>query len=195
LREPSLPSLPSRLLGDRERPRMTISNIRPIENGWMMFDLNVGGFVIKRCKWKPATGSIKFPVRRTKNGGLKPVIHAYGAFVRRVRALLESGEARTPRDRTPCELRIHGLREVAGDWWVFGFTVRGVTIWGCRYKPQTGSIQLPVTFSPGANHRKRVVHAPGVHINRLRKALLEQAQVEDRWWAPQSSEAELVGVT
>jgi hypothetical protein len=53
--------------------------------------------------------------------------------------------------------------------------VRGFAIPGCRWQPQSNSIQLPVTFffdehKPGYR-RRAVVCAFGAHIARLREAL------------------------
>jgi hypothetical protein len=151
------------------------------------FDLNVGGFTIKNCRWY-ARGRhpILFPVRYDQWGRRFDVVFAYGRQVQRLRELLESGNTQTPRDRKPCTLKIRFLGRcdewtiLRGEWVIFNFTVRGFTILGCRWKPTPrGSIQLPVTFLPfdpstQRQPKKRVVCAYGSHINRLRRALEAQ---------------------
>jgi len=150
------------------------------------FDLNVGGFTIKNCRWYVGSRRILFPVRYDQRGRRFRVVFAYGQQVRRLRDLLESGNTETPRDRRPCNLKIRFLGRWNEwiihnrGWLIFNFTVRGFTILGCRWQPASGSIQLPVTFLP-FDHRlqrqrkKRVVCAFGAHIVRLREAL------EARW--------------
>jgi hypothetical protein len=154
---------------------MTITKRFATGKGWEKFNLNVGGFVIKNCRWKPKTGAIAFPKRRDKRGRWKMVVHAYPPFLKQLRALLQLGQSRTPRDRRKCTLTIHRLRQLNNGWCVFGFTVRSVTIWGCRWDPLNRSIQLPITFLSNGMRKKRVVHAPGVHILRLRAALVVEA--------------------
>jgi hypothetical protein len=154
----------------------------PLDGSWLRFDLNVGGFTIKRCYWNGATRRIRFPLRYSRNGARYKVIFAHGALVKKLRALLESGETALPRDRRPCKLRIHfrGWSHSEGPqtWMIFNFTVRGFTILGCRWHCESGSIQLPITFfrNRGALswNRRQVVCAYGAHINRLRRALHER---------------------
>jgi hypothetical protein len=76
-------------------------------------------------------------------------------------------------------LTIHGLgvsQHESRPWFVFNLTVRGFTILGCRWQPETRSIQGPVSFvfdPQGLKYvKKAVVCAYGAHINRLREALL-----------------------
>lgn len=148
-----------------------------------IFHLNVGGFTIKNCRWFPASRRILFPVRYRRNGHRYRVVHAYGRHVQPLWDLLMSGRTETPRDRRPCNLKIHfrgrSPREYP-EWRIFDFTVRGFTILGCRWQPSSGSIQLPVTFgfdlSTLSYIRKQVVCAYGSHIPRLRSAL------EARWF-------------
>jgi len=168
---------------------MKISKRELLPNGWQKFNLNVGGFCIRGCRWHPATGRIFFPIRYDRSGRRRKqrVIFVHGVLVKRLRGLLESGKMETPRDRRPCVLKIHGFgrsRSVEG-WLIFNFTVRGFTILGCRWRPQRGSIQLPVSFSledSGAIFRyikKPVVCAYGAHIVRLRKALEAELQRQE----------------
>jgi hypothetical protein len=156
-----------------------VTNVVEQHNGWTRFHLSVGGFVVKNCRWHVPTGRIFFPRRYDTNKQRHPVVFAYGAQVKRLRDLLLSGEAATPRDRRPCTLKIHGfgpgeLNEYGQRWFIFNFTVRGFTILGCRWLPETGSIQLPVTFvyaGLGTYRKKKIVCAYGAHINRLREYL------------------------
>jgi hypothetical protein len=157
---------------------MKISKMRDRSGGWKSFSLNVGGFTIRDCRWNARTRRVVFPLRYGTRGSRREVVYAHGMLVLRLRRLLESGETETPRDRRPCTLRIHELHpsDSRRDWYVFNFTVRGFTILGCRWKPATGSIQLPVTFfgydTRRLRYRRRpVVCAYGAHINRLRRAL------------------------
>jgi hypothetical protein len=158
---------------------LKISNIIELPNDWRRFDLNVGGFTIRGCRWHVPRRRIVFPSRYTRRRLRRYVIRVHGRLVMRLRALLESGQAETPRDRTPCILRIRfmGVSDERLQWIIFDFTVRGFTILGCRWQRDTGSIQLPVSFnlySQGRSFRytkKPVVCAFGAHINRLRKAL------------------------
>lgn len=160
--------------------------VKEIVSHYRLFDLNVGGFTIKNCRWYVASRRILFPVRYDQRGGRFRVVFAYGQQVRRLRASLESGNTQTRRDRRPCNLRIRFLGPrnewiiINRDWLIFNFTVRGFSILGCRWQPASGSIQLPVTFLPfddrlGRQPKKLVVCAYGAHIVRLRKAL------EARW--------------
>jgi hypothetical protein len=149
-----------------------------------LFHLNVGGFTIKNCRWYPASWRILFPIRYDKYRHRHPVVFVHGWHLRPLRDLLQSGSTQTPRDRRPCNLRIHlrgRSRNEFPEWRVFNFTVRGFTILGCRWQPASGSIQLPVTFLPFDDHlrrhpKKRVVCAFGANIVRLREAL------EARWF-------------
>lgn len=150
-----------------------VSRSIPIDNGWVKFNLNVGGFLVKNCRWHPQRRSILFPVRFDLLGRRQRVASAHGVLINRLRDLLESGETAAPRDRTPCTLKITYLDLLPDGWCRFNFTVRGFTFYRCRWQPQTGSIQLPVTFF--GESKKRVICAYGVHINRLRKALEEYA--------------------
>lgn len=156
---------------------MKVTNLVHQPNGWTRFHLSVGGFVIKNCRWREVSGRIFFPRRYDIRKYPHQVVFAYGAQVKRLRDLLLSGEAATPRDRRPCTLKIHGfgpgeLNEYGQRWLIFSFTVRGFTILGCRWLPETGSIQLPVTFAFNDQKvkyaKKAVVCAYGAHINRLR---------------------------
>jgi len=158
---------------------MKISKMLDLPGGWRKFNLNVGGFCIRGCRWRPQSRRILFPVRYDKRGRRRKVIFAHGAVVKRLRGLLEAGLTEAPRDRRPCVLRIHGFGHSRSEqgWLIFSFTVRGITILGCRWRPHRGSIQLPVTFSfedgkPRFRYiKKPVVCAYGAHIMRLRKSL------------------------
>lgn len=165
---------------------MTVSKLVQQADGWTRFNLNVGGFTIKNCRWHPQRRAIRFPVRYDRGGRRHNVIRAWGTHVIRLRELLESGQTASKRDRRRCEFRIRpvGLsRERYGliNWLIFNFTVRGFTTLGCRWQPETGSVQLPVTFFPQSGRRvkKRVVCAWGAHIKRLQQAL--QQQVRDHY--------------
>ena len=72
-------------------------------------------------------------------------------------------------------LEILDLRPAGDQWYSFGFEVRGVKIWGCRWSPVFGSIQFPITYLAGTGYKKRVVHARGSHVLRLRAALEKYA--------------------
>lgn len=165
---------------------MTISDCHAHQNGWYLFNLNVGGFAIRNCRWHPASRRILFPLRYDRGGRRHKVIFVHGALVKRLQELLASGESRTARDRRPCQLKIKSRRisrELGADgrmteWVIFSFTVRGFTILDCRWHPDSGSIQLPVSFRETFNRRAGsrfrkipVVCAYGAHINRLRAAL------------------------
>lgn len=156
---------------------MKISKREILPDGWVRFNLNVGGFCIKGCRWNPATRRIFFPIRYDDRRIRRRVIFAYGVLVKRLRTHLESGKTETPRDRRRYVLKIRGFgrSHYEEGWLVFSFTVRGFTILGCRWHPQNGSIQLPVTFrfdEVQIRHvKKRVVCAYGSHKVRLRKAL------------------------
>jgi hypothetical protein len=164
---------------------MKISKREMLPNGWQKFNLNVGGFCIRGCRWHPATRRIFFPFRYGKRRARYKVVFAHGVLVKRLRELLESGELETPRDRRPCVLKIHGFGRSRSEegWLVFSFTVRGFTILGCRWLPQRGSIQLPVTFNfdeAKVRHvKKRVVCAYGSHMVRLRNALAAELAKRD----------------
>jgi hypothetical protein len=154
-----------------------VTNLVQQPNGWTRFHLSVGGFVVKNCRWRPISGRIAFPLRYDTHGQRHKVIFAYGATVKRLCNLLQSGETQTPRDRRPCDLKIQRFGQSYEEhrWLIFNFTVRGFTIQGCRWQPQSGSIQLPVTFYRDAQlHRwrkKAVVCAWGSHIMRLRRSV------------------------
>jgi hypothetical protein len=157
-----------------------VTNVVQEQDGWVRFHLSVGGFVIKNCRWRTATGRILFPRRHDRNHHPHRVVFAHGMQVKRLRDLLLSGKAETPRDRRPCTLKIHGFGESyegGHPWLIFSFTVRGFTILGCRWQPHSGSIQLPVTFSFAfhGQHvkyvKKAVVCAWGSHIMRLRQSV------------------------
>jgi hypothetical protein len=166
--------------------------LKDSEGRYRLFDLNVGGFTIKNCRWYVASRRILFPVRYDQRGRRFGVVFAYGQQIRRLRDLLESGNTQTPRDRRPCTLKVRFLGPwnewiiLRREWVIFNFTVRGFTILGCRWQPSSGSIQLPVTFAfdeartvrtgRASYVKKRVVCSYGVHINRLRDA------VEARWF-------------
>src|SRR6516225_5842109 len=119
----------------------------------------------------PKTGHILFPRRRNRWGEKFNVVGCPPSIVKHLRELLASGETATPRDRSRCKFRFHRLRQIDSDWYTFGFTVRGVTIWGCRWNRNSGSIQLPITFVGPTSYnygepiytKMRVVHAPGTH--------------------------------
>jgi hypothetical protein len=154
-----------------------ISQLTGGPTGWTRFNLNIGGFSIRNCRWRASTRQVLFPKRYDTHRRPHAVVYAHGIQVIRLRKLLESGQTATPRDRRPCVLRIHGLHSIDWEpgWYVFNFTVRGFTILGCRWKPETGSIQLPITFFWDSRRlhdvKKRVVWSFGAHINRLRRAL------------------------
>lgn len=167
---------------------MHITEIRIKDDGCTFFNLNVGGFTIKNCRWYPETRQILFPIRygAFEHSGRFRVVLASGSLVKRLRALLESGLERSPRDRRPLNLKIgkcHPSREYNVEqrremvWVIFNFTVRGFTILHSRWHPESGSIQLPVTFFPiktrnNLRYRKqKVVCAYGAAINQLRRAL------------------------
>jgi len=169
---------------------MHITKIRTKEDGCTFFNLNVGGFTIKNCRWYRETRQIYFPVRYGASERLSRwrfrVVLTSGSLVKRLRTLLESGQDRSPRDRRSLNLKIgrcHFSREYNVEqrrdmlWVIFNFTVRGFTILHSRWHPESGSIQLPVTFFPiktGNNIRYRkqkVVCAYGAAINQLRRAL------------------------
>jgi hypothetical protein len=175
---------------------MKVTNLIEQSNGWARFHLSVGGFIIKNCRWHVPTGRIFFPRRYNKHHYPQKVIFAYGSQVKRLRDLLLSGEAATPRDRRPCKLKIHGFglgeyNEHGQRWLIFDFTVRGFTILGCRWLPETGSIQLPVSFTFDDQKvkyaKKQVVCAYGAHINRLRGYLeaewVKQHEVQEEVFA------------
>jgi hypothetical protein len=165
-----------------KRIGMSVSNFRPSGKGWLLFDLNVGGFLIRGCRWKPQTGAISFPLRKDRKGW-HIVVQVSKPFLKQLRVLLASGQLKTPKDRSPCILKIHRLREVRDQWFVFGVTIRGsVTIWSWRWQPLSGSIQPPITYFEGPRGmdwwywpKRRVVTAPGVAINRLRAAVVKEA--------------------
>jgi hypothetical protein len=141
--------------------------------GWLKFDVNFRGFEIRGCTWHPATNKLRFP-RRRKRPGSKiwlPVIRAPKGFVKQLKELLRSGQLETDRDRAPRVFRIFDLRNVGGWWYVFGFEIQRVQILWCRWNPEKGSIQFPITYLAGTGYKKRVVHAKGPHVTRLREAL------------------------
>lgn len=160
---------------------MKIRKVIEQERGWRRFDLNVGGFTIRGCRWHPGRRFIAFPQRYDRDRYSHRVVFAFGQTVKRLRELLESDQTDAPRDRRPCRLGIRLLgksrHERREGWIVFNFTVRGFTIRGCRWHPRLRSIQLPVTYHFDDNHpqpryvKNRVVCAYGAHINRLRDAL------------------------
>lgn len=152
---------------------MKISRLRHLHNGFVFFDLNVGGFLIRNCRWNPQMRHVRLPFRRNLRGRWRRVVSAPGKLVIRLRTLLESGETTTKRDRRPCSLWITYAKDVGDNWFQFNFTVRGFTIYECRWQPLTGSIQLPVTYV--GTGKRRVVCAYGAHICRLRAALEEFA--------------------
>ena len=95
-------------------------------------------------------------------------------FVKRLKQLLKAGQLRTNRDRSPCVLTILGVQDLGYGWVKFGFKVRGVKIFGCRWNPSCGSIQFPITYL-ASGKKKRVVHARGAHVVRLLEALRQYA--------------------
>jgi len=156
---------------------MTITTPASAGGGWLKFDLNVGGFEIRGCTWHPATNKPRFP-RRRKCPGSKiwiPVIRAPKGFVRQLKELLNSGQLEMDRDRTPRVFRIFDLRNVGGLWFVFGFEIQGLKFLWCRWNPENGSIQFPITFLAGTGYKKRVVHASGPHVLKLREAVERHA--------------------
>jgi hypothetical protein len=177
---------------------MKISKRQNLPGGWQRFNLNVGGFCIRGCRWHPATRRIFFPFRYGKRRARYKVVFVHGVLIKRLRRLLESGETETPRDRRSCVLKIHGFGHSRSEdgWRIFDFTVRGFTILGCRWLPHRGSIQLPVSFfleDSGDRFRyikKPVVCAYGSHVVRLRKALEDELRRQE---AP-AYEAELADV-
>jgi|SRR5580704_4581178 hypothetical protein len=96
-------------------------------------------------------------------------------FAKRLKELLKAGQLRTERDRSPCVLKILEMRPADDQWYSFGFEVRGVKIWGCRWSPVFGAIQFPITYLAGTGYKKRVVHARGPHVLRLRAAVEKYA--------------------
>jgi hypothetical protein len=171
---------------EKARPEVKISNEIELPNDWRKFDLNVGGFGIRGCRWHVPRGRIVFPRRYDRGRGRHRVIFVHGRLVMRLRELLESDQESTPRDRRPCKLGIQLLgrsrREPRQGWIVFNFTVRGFKILGCRWHPDLRSIQLPVTFrwddQTLCYAKKRIVCAYGCHINRLRNYLeIELARI------------------
>jgi len=162
---------------------MKIKRLVPRGEGRWQFDLNVGGFNIRGCWWYEFTGQIVFPRRYSRSGARFRVVFAHGRRVQQLRELLESGLMEAPRDRRPCTLKVRfrGQSRREYGWWVFDFTVRGFTILGCRWHPDSGSIQLPVTFGWLPNDEPvttRVVRSYGAHVNRLRVALEAKASGE-----------------
>jgi hypothetical protein len=178
---------------------MKISRREMLSDGWQRFNLNVGGFCIRGCRWRPATRRIFFPRRYDKCRARRKVVFAHGTLVKRLRELLESGKTETPRDRRPCVLKIHGFGRSRSEegWLIFDFTVRGFTILGCRWLPHRRSIQLPVSFrfdeAKVRYVKKLVVCAYGSHMVRLRNALETELAKRDEE-AP-AFEAELAVVT
>ena len=65
---------------------------------------------------------------------------------------------------------VHLSAEIACyPWLKFGFKVRGVKIFACRWNAIQGSIQFPITYL-ASGKKKRVVHARGAHVVRLLEA-------------------------
>src|ERR1700676_3306637 len=122
---------------------MKINKRERLPNGWQKFNLNIGGFCIRGCRWNPYSRRVFFPVRYDRSRRRYKVVFAHGVLVKRLRALLESGETEMPRDRRPCVLRIKGFGRSRSEdgWLIFDFTVRGIKILGCRWRPSRGSIQ------------------------------------------------------
>jgi hypothetical protein len=137
---------------------LKISKLTINTNGVSQFNLNVGGFSILRCRWYPQRRRVVFPQRRSKLGRYQTVVKAHGRLVSQLRQLLESGQSETPRDRRPRTFKFHYVRLRGYGWYEFAFTVRGFTICHCRWLPDKGSIQLPVTFF-GRLHGGRFVPA------------------------------------
>jgi len=155
---------------------MTITQPVAAGGGWLKFDVNVGGFEIRGCTWHPATNRLRFPRRRKHPGSnsWKTVVRPSAAFVKRLKELLKAGQLKTNRDRSSCVLTILGVEDVGRGWVKFGFKVRGVKIFGCRWNPSCGSIQFPITYL-ASGKKKRVVHARGAHVVRLLEALRQYA--------------------
>lgn len=181
---------------------MKIINMSNEANGWRRFNLSIGGFVVKNCRWHLPSRIILFPLRYDTYGGQHRVAFAHGTQVKRLRDLLESGETATPRDRRPCTLRIRVLGQSYGDherWLIFNFTVRGFTILGCRWQPESGSIQLPVSFYFDERiltyRKKRVVCAFGAHIMRLRRALETHTGLQIERQPEEVIEAQVVDIS
>jgi hypothetical protein len=149
--------------------------------GWLKFDVNVGGFLIRGCTWHPGTGRLRFPRRRKwpRSDIWLGVVRAPKGFVARLKQLLASGQLEAKRDRSPRAFKIVYLKSIGGFWFTFGFQVRGVTIRGCRWSPEHGCIQFPITYRANDNCKKRVVHATGPHVIALREALKRYAIKED----------------
>jgi hypothetical protein len=170
---------------------MKITDMAQEADGCRRFNLSIGGFVVKNCRWHGPSGIVLFPLRYDTFGDAHRVIFAHGAQVKRLRDLLVSGELAEPRDRRPCILRVRILGQSHSEdeqWLIFNFTVRGFSILGCRWQPHRGSIQLPVSFHFDERilryRKKRVVCSFGAHIVRLRRALekrtgLHQGQTEE----------------
>jgi len=168
---------------------MKVSRVGEKTQGWEKFDLNVGGFTIRSCRWRARTRQVLFPRRYNQNRRSFRVVQVRGAHVARLQNLLELGLTRTPRDRRPCKLGVRFLGQSQSErrrWIIFGFTVRGFTILGCRWQPDSGSVQLPVTYmlndtGPNVGYARRlVVCAYGAHIVRLRRALEAKLACEKR---------------
>jgi hypothetical protein len=172
----------------KPRPSLTITIPVVAGNGWVKFDLNVGGFDIRGCTWHCGKNRLRFPRRRlypSSSNYWRTVVKPSRAFVAALKGLLRSGQQRTKRDRSPCKLKITDIRNVGRGWYKFQFEVRGVVIKGCRFNPFLGSIQFPITYRLCVKQgqwildpqfaKRRVVHARGAHVERLRKALYEQA--------------------
>jgi hypothetical protein len=162
---------------------MKIKRLRLESESVWKFDLNVGGFTIKNCRWRLAGRQILFPVRYDHYHRRHRVVRASGMLVQRLRDLMESGNSETPRDRTAIKFNPRFLGRTSHErleWIIFNFTVRGFRILGCRWQPESRSIQLPVTFFFSEVRlglvKKPVVCAYGAHIVRLQKALEAKAQ-------------------
>ena len=93
---------------------------------------------------------------------------------KRLKQLLKAGQLKTKRDRSACVLTILGVEDVGYPWVKFGFKVRGVKIFGCRWNPICVSIQFPIAYL-ASGKKKRVVHAKGAHVVRLLEALQRYA--------------------
>jgi hypothetical protein len=173
---------------------MNINQLRPDRKGRQKFDLNVGGFTIKGCKWHSGRGSISFPARYSLQGKRYGVIWASDEEVKKLRSLLESCKKRGPNEENVSPLTILPLRWikqppkwdgacwVEREWLIFSFALNGFEVRGCRWNPQSGDIRMPVTFHPKAHmYRRRycrrvrqVVTADRAHKELLIEALEAQ---------------------
>src|SRR5580704_15820365 len=137
-----------------------MNQLRPDRKGWQRFSLNIGGFTIKGCKWHSQRNSIRFPARYTSQRKRYDVIWTNGDQCKNLRALLESGKKRGPKDDCASPFTIQpfrwvkesrrwdGTEWVQREWLLFSFSLNGFKISGAWWEPQSGHIKMPVTILP-----------------------------------------------